>query len=1120
MSSFKVTSLKYALLGSVAITTAFAFTAMADHPHKPKKTEKPKAETVIKTMKAKKPALKMASMEKTDTKSEMKDEESKSEESKSEESKDDEKWDVTNPPGDKREIDINVTQGTWMSLDVSPDGKTIAFDMLGDIYTMPITGGKATNIASGMAWEIQPRFSPDGSRIAFTSDRAGGDNIWTMNVDGSDMKQVTKESFRLTNNPTWSADGQFIAARKHFTTSRSLGVGEIWLYHTSGGSGVQLVKKPSEAHQKELGEPMFSVDGRYVYYTQNTTPGPIFEYAQDSNTEIFQIKRYDMETGEIDVAAGGAGGAVRPAPSPDGKYLAYVKRVRAKSKLFLKDLESGEERMIFDHLDQDMQETWGVQGMYPNMDWSPDSDKLYFWARGFIHSIDIKSDDVKHIDFKVNDTRTVMDAPRPSVDVSPDEFRTQMPRFVQVSPDSKRVVFESLGKLYLRNKASDRVKPLTNLPKNMRELYPSWSRDSKRIIFTTWNDTDLGAIHSIDIASKKITTHSQKPGHYKRPAFSPSGEYITYEKGSGGFLTAPEWSDGTGIYVQALDNGDAVHISKSGNNPHFDGDELRVYFTKTIDSKNTLISTNLLGDDERKHASSKMAQSYHVSPDGKMIAVRENYNLYVQPALKGPQNVDSSMSSTALPVTKVSHGGATYPSWSKGNELSWSLGPTLFSVDADDVMEEGFEPPKDGIDLSYKVKTSKPSGTVALTNARIITMSDEDGGVIEKGTILIDGDRIASIGDDIEFDGDVTTVDMKGKTIIPGLIDAHAHGPQGTDELIPNQNWKAVAHLALGVTTIFDPSSRASEIFAAGEMQRAGELLAPRTYSTGEVIYGAKAPGFFANIQSAEDATEHVARLKNQGAHGVKNYNQPRRDQRQQVVKASIDNDLIVVAEGGSLYHMDMSLVQDGNTSVEHNLPVAAIYDDVVQMYSQTNVAYTPTLAVTYGGVRGEDYYYQESDVWKHPILSKHVPPTVLQARAVRRQMAPIEDYADDEAGAVAKKLMEAGVPVSIGAHGQREGLASHWEMWSFARGGMSPVQALRTATTEPARHLGFEKDIGSLEEGKLADLVILSENPLDDIRNTETVEYVMIGGRLYESKTMNEVHTGDAKRLKYWWED
>ena len=1032
---------------------------------------------------------------------------------------DDAKWDVMNPPGDSREIDIDVDNGTWMSLDVSPDGKPIAFDMLGDIYTMPITGGTATNIASGMAWEIQPRFSPDGSRIAFTSDRAGGDNIWTMDVDGENKKQVTKESFRLTNNPTWSADGQFIAARKHFTTSRSLGVGEIWLYHKSGGNGVQLVKKPSENHQKELGEPMFSPDGKYIYYSQNITPGPIFEYAQDSNTELFQIKRYEMETGEIDTAAGGIGGAVRPAPSPDGKYLAFVKRVRADSHLFIKDLESGEERMIFDQLDQDMQETWGVQGMYPNIDWSPDSKHIYFWAKGQIHSVSIKTGDVEQIDFKVNDTRTVMKAPRPSVEVSPAEFKTQMTRFTQVSPDGKTVAFESIGKLYLKNIKSGNITNLTKLPDTMRELHPSWSRDSKKIVFATWNDADLGAIHSIDVASKKITTHTQNPGHYRRPAFSPSGDFITYEKGAGGFLTAPEWSSDTGIYVQETGTGESLHVSKSGSNPHYADDDFRVYFTKRMDGKAALVSTNVLGGLERKHASSKLAQSYHISPDGRMIAFRENYNLYVMPALKGPQNIAADKGGKALPVTKLSYGGATYPSWTADNQISWSLGPTFFSVDAHDAMVDGYEPPREGLNLSYKVKADKPSGKIALTNARIITMAGEDGGVIEQGTILIDGDRIAAIGDDVDFGSHVKVVDMEGKTIVPGFIEAHYHGPQGADEIIPEQNWKTLATLALGVTTVFDPSNRASEIFAASEMQRAGKLLSPRTYSTGEVVYGAKAPGFFADIQKEEDAQEHIARLKNQGAHGIKNYNQPRRDQRQQVVKASWDNNILVVSEGGSLYHMDMSLIQDGNSSVEHNLPVSAIYDDVVQMFGQTNVAYTPTLSVTYGGVRGEDYYYQESDVWKHPILSKHVPPALLQARAVRRQMAPEEDYADAAAGGASKQLMEAGVMVSIGGHGQREGLASHWEMWSFARGGMSPLQALSTATTEPARHLGFDKDIGSLEEGKLADLVILSDNPLDDIRNTDKVEHVMLGGRLYEAETMNEVVTGDKERLPYYWE-
>ncbi|HKR24926.1 MAG TPA: amidohydrolase, partial [Allosphingosinicella sp.] len=144
-------------------------------------------------------------------------------------------WDVNAPPGARlRQVPINVTEGTWMNVDVSPDGRTIAFDLLGDIYTMPISGGRPTRISAGLAFDMQPRFSPDGRLIAFTSDRGGGDNIWVMNADGSGARAITRENFRLLNAPTWSPDGQYIAARKHFTTQRSLGTGEIWLYHVSG----------------------------------------------------------------------------------------------------------------------------------------------------------------------------------------------------------------------------------------------------------------------------------------------------------------------------------------------------------------------------------------------------------------------------------------------------------------------------------------------------------------------------------------------------------------------------------------------------------------------------------------------------------------------------------------------------------------------------------------------------------------------------------------------------------------------------------------------------------------------------------------------------------------------
>lgn len=1036
----------------------------------------------------------------------------------------DKKWDVMNPPGKKSEIEINVDEGTWMSLDVSPDGKMIAFDLLGDIYKVPMSGGQAMPIASGMAWEIQPRFSPDGEHIAFTSDRAGGDNIWIMHSDGEDKTQVTDESFRLLNNPTWSPDGRFIAARKHFTTSRSLGTGEIWLYSTEGGSGIQLTKKPSEAHQKEIGEPIFSADGRYVYYSANTTRGPIFEYAQDSNGQLFEILAYDTKTGETKTVVSGAGGAVRPTPSPDGKSIAFVRRERAVSKLYIQDLASGEARKIYDDMDQDMQETWAVHGVYPNMDFTPDGKHLVFWAGGKIRKLNIKTGGVSTVEFSVKDTRTLIEPPRPRIEVAPDVFDTKMVKFTTATPDGKSIIFESLGKLYVKSADGGEPRRLTSLPDTLIEAFPSVSRNGKRVTFTTWNDDDLGAVHSVNMAGKSLKTHTTEPGHYKRPVFSPDGKTIVFEKDSGGGLTSPLWSSDTGIYAVKTKGGAPKLVSPSGSHPHFGQSGERVFVTKSVDGSRALVSMDMGGEKARTHATSKLAQSFFIAPDERHITYRENYNLYVMPTLFGTGTISAGPGAKAVPIKKVSTNGATYPSWSNdGARLHWSIGPNAHSVEMENVFSAENVDAMNiaSTDLSMEVKADTPSGSVVLTGARIITMTDDDGGVIEDGVIVIEGNRITAVGeaDDIDIPAGAETVELDGKTIIPGLIDAHAHGPQGVDGVIPQQNWNAIAHLALGVTTIHDPSSRASNIFASAELQRAGKIIAPRTFSTGEVIYGAKAPGFFASISSAEDAAEHVQRLKSQGAYSVKNYNQPRRDQRQQVVTAAREANLAVVAEGGSLFHMDLSMVADGNTSIEHNLPQYELYDDVIQFYGQSKVAYTPTLMVTYGGIRGEDYYYQQGEVWKHPILSKHVPADVLQARAVRRQMAPEEDYADAVSAATAKKLMEAGVLVNIGAHGQREGLAAHWEMRSFVRGGMSPLQALMTATVNPAKFLGYDDDLGTLEKGKLADLVILSDNPLDDIAYSDRVEHVMQNGRLFEAKTMNEVVTGDRERKPYYFE-
>ena len=1036
-------------------------------------------------------------------------------------------WDVANPPLPRRQVRIDVSEGTWMNLDVSPDGERIAFDLLGDIYTLPIEGGRATRVAEGLPFESQPRFSPDGRQIAFTSDRAGGDNIWVMDVNGQNRRQITRETFELLNGPTWSPDGQYIAARKHFTTQRSLGTGEIWLYHASGtGSGVPLVTRPSPQHQKELGEPVFAHDGGAIYFSRDTTPGPIFEYAQNSNLQVFAIERYDMRTGERTQVAGGPGGAVRPNPSPDGRYLAFVRREGGRSRLFVKDLRSGEERRVYDDLDLDLQETWAVHGVYPAMDWTPDSRSIIFWAGGRIRRVNHDGSGLAEIPFRVTDTRDVIDPPRPIVEVAPDSFTTRMPRFATVSPDGRQVVFETLGRLYLRDTSGSAApRPLTAADGDF-QLFPSWSRDGRSIAFVSWNDSRLGEIRTVAPDGSAMRTVTSEPGHYRRPRFSPDGSTIVFERGGGGGLTSERWSEVTGIFRVPTAGGAATRVIRNGDNPHFGAEGNRIFLEVTEDQKRRLVSVDLNGADRRVHAEGQLVSGFEVSPTGSHLAFRENYNVYVMPFAPGAATLNVGSRGGQLPVTRATADGGSYFHWASGGRaLGWSLGPTLYTAEVATMIRTApggaaYAAPRQGVSLAVSAAADRPQGQVALVGARIVTMAGEDGGVVEDGVILIEGNRIRHVGrrGEVNIPAGARQVDLAGRTIIPGLIDGHAHGPQGDDDIIPQQNWSAHAHLALGVTTVHDPSSTASEIFPAGELQRAGIILGPRIYSSGEIVYGARNPARYAQIENYNDALAHVRRLRLQGAHSIKNYNQPRRDQRQQVVAAARAENIAVVAEGGSLFGMDMTIIADGNTTLEHNIPQARLYEDVRSFFAQTRVGYTPTLVVTYGGLAGDPYWAQATRVWEHPLLSRYVPPDQLAER-VRTTTAPPEQFVDQYSAREADALSERGVPVSIGAHGQQQGLAAHWELWSFVRGGMTPLEALQAATVTPARVYGF-RDIGSLVPGNLADLVILEANPLEDIRNSDRITHVMLNGRLYNAQTLNEEVTGDRRRHPYFWEE
>ena len=774
---------------------------------------------------------------------------------------DEKKWDVNDPPGDEYEFELDVTEGTWLNLDVSPDGERIVFDLLGDLYMLPIGGGDAEALTNGMVWDMMPRFSPDGSEIAFISDRSGGDNVWTIPADGGKPRQVSREDFRLVNNPVWSPDGRFIAARKHFVSTRSLGSGEIWLYHASGeGSGLQLNEKPNE--QKDLGEPAFSPDGRYVYFSQDTTPGSTFQYGKNAAEGIYSIRRIDRETGDIETVIAGPGGAVRPTPSPDGRYLAFVRRIRFQSHLFLHDLRSGENIPIYDALDRDMQEIWAVHGVYSTMAWAPDSRSIVFWARGGLHRIEIETREVEAIPFRVRAIHRMKRALAFDFEAAPETFRTKMLRWIQVSPAGDQVVFQSLGRLWTRSRNPEtgevgEPRRLTTQNDHF-EFYPSWSRDGEWIVYTTWHDEDLGSVRIAPASGGEGRKLTPDPGFYLEPAFSPDGETVVYRKSRSGGILSPLWSKDPGLYrIDAGGESAPVRFSRSGSNPHFGADSERVYFTAPQRwDRQLLRSLPLLSTGEtepRDHAGSKVATEMRVSPDGRWLAFAERFDAHVVPFAPASKAIEVGPATPGLPVRNVSTDDGAYLHFSgDGSTLYWSLGPELFERELEDVFAATDEADEDGqgddgeddddeaeeqqagIDLGFDVDAYRPDVVIANTNARLITMAGEDNmEIIRRGTVVVDGDRIAAVGParQVDVPAGATVIDAAGLTVMPGLIDVHWHGPQGSQEVIPQQNSELYATLTFGVTTAHDPSTDTSTFFAASEMQQAGEIVGPRLHT-------------------------------------------------------------------------------------------------------------------------------------------------------------------------------------------------------------------------------------------------------------------------------------------------
>jgi imidazolonepropionase-like amidohydrolase len=427
--------------------------------------------------------------------------------------------------------------------------------------------------------------------------------------------------------------------------------------------------------------------------------------------------------------------------------------------------------------------------------------------------------------------------------------------------------------------------------------------------------------------------------------------------------------------------------------------------------------------------------------------------------------------------------------------------------------------------IQLHLPTENQNSPIIIYHARIITANGDQ--VLEDAGLYIENQRIKAIAksedllEAFSMVPNVLKLDAKGKTLMPGMIDVHAHASYSNDRIIPKQNWQLYASLAFGVTTLHDPSSDSVTVFSTSEMLKSNRLVGPRLFSTGTILYGAKGD-YHASIQKTEDAMMHVQKLKQMGAFSVKSYNQPQRIQRQQVLWAARQLGMMVVPEGGSVFYHNMTQIIDGHTGIEHAIPLAHLYEDVLQLWSATKVGYTPTFNVSYGGIMGENYWYQESAVYQNERLKRFVPSALIESRSRRPFTAPAHEWNHIDVAKHSKKLLDRGVLVNLGAHGQREGLGAHWEMWSMVQGGFSPLEAIKAGTINGAKYLGLDRDLGTIEVGKLADLILIDGNPLANIRESEKVAFVMVSGKLYDAKTMgvltnqSEIDQMQAKQIPH----
>lgn len=1009
-----------------------------------------------------------------------------------------------------RPLKFTATTATWTQLDLSPDGRTVLFDLLGDIYALDAQGGAARPVLTGMAFESNPVFSPDGKRFAFVSDRSGAMNLWIANVDGTGLKQLSRDTgMEVWSSPAWSPDGSKVYASR---MTRPILAFELYLFDVDGGAGVQITEAGSPANwdtrHNALGA-VVSPGGDFLYYS--TKLGHTWTQDDPPN---WQIARRDLRTGAEDTAVSAPGGALHPALSHGGTLLAYASRNGAETGLRLRNLVTGEDRWIAARIDHDAQEGGYYADLTPRFTFAPDDKSIVMGLNGGIARLDIASGKVTPIPFTAAVDQAMGPLTRVSQKQEDGPVRARIIQGPRQSPDGKSLAFTALGALYVQALGGGAPRKL--VPADA--FQPSWSPDGRTIVYITWTANDGGQVWTVPASGGKPRQLTKAPAFYTEPRFTRDGRSVVLLRASQ-FERLQTVSE-----IDPNRPTDIVTISASGGEPrlvaHAFGarslqlgpDAARVWFL----APGGLSSVPLAGGPARvevKVVARNMGQYVDVptpvqdlrlSADGRQVLARAASELYLVdiPPANGAQAPTIDLDAPSIAARKLTRIGADFVDWSEdGKALTWSVGSTFRRIAATTAASSApgaAEAAAETHRVEITVPRFVPQGVQVLRGATVYPMAGPE--VIRDADVVISADRVLALGPrgSVAIPAGAALREVAGKFIVPGFVDTHAHWFEIRRTVQDRSHWDFAVNLAYGVTSGLDPQPFTWDAFVYQDMIDAGMMPGPRAWSTG--------PGVFvnSNIASRQDAVDVLTRYRDYyGTRNIKQYMAGGRAVRQYVIEAAKDLGMMPTTEGAADLTMDLTHALDGYSGNEHALPISPLHGDVIQLIARSRMSYTPTIGVLYGGGGAYAQFIRERRPDRDPRWSHFVPPGVASSKLRNRPWLPDEGETYERFARDALEVQRAGGLIGVGSHGEIQGLGYHWEMEALASGGGTPMEVLHAATIGSAEVIGHQADVGSLEPGKYADLVILDADPAADITNTTKISGVMKGGFLYDPDTL-----------------